>query len=75
LPSHHPDGGRGGAGHDPLVALGVLGADGGGHHGRPDPGDGLTLPAGLYAAWFRVKKVKKPIKIGKIGCQRNVGDM
>ena len=36
LPAHHADRGRRGAGDDPAVALGVLGADGGGDHGRPD---------------------------------------
>ncbi len=40
LPPDHADGGRGGAGDDPVVAQRVLGADGGGHHGRPDRRDG-----------------------------------
>ena len=30
-------------GHDPIVALGVLGPDGGRHYGRPYGGDGLDF--------------------------------
>jgi hypothetical protein len=40
LPPHRADGRGGGAGHDPAVAQRVLGADGGGHHGRADRGHG-----------------------------------
>ena len=36
--AHRADGRRGGAGDDPAVAQRVLGADGRGHHGRPDRG-------------------------------------
>ena len=36
LPADRADRGRRGAGDDPAVAQRVLGADGGGHHGRPD---------------------------------------
>ena len=43
LPAHHADGGRRGAGHDSAVAFGVLGADGGGDHGRAGGGDGLDF--------------------------------
>jgi multidrug efflux pump len=46
LPADHPDRGRGGAGDDPAVAQRVLGADGGGHHGRADRRDGADA-AGL----------------------------
>ena len=36
FPAHRADRGGGGAGDDPAVAQRVLGADGGGHHGRAD---------------------------------------
>jgi energy-converting hydrogenase Eha subunit E len=36
--------GGGGAGHDSADPPGVLGADGGGHHGRPDRRHGADLP-------------------------------
>lgn len=37
------DGGRGGAGHDSVVPVDVLGTDGGGDHGWVDRGDGVDL--------------------------------
>ena len=41
LPADRPDGGCRGAGDDPAVAQRVLGADGGGDHGRAGRGDGV----------------------------------
>ena len=43
---------------DPDRADGVLGPDGVCDHWRPDRGDGADpdLPAGLYVAWFRIKR-------------------
>jgi multidrug efflux pump len=49
LPADRADRARGGARDDPAVAVGVLRADGGGDHGRPDRGDGAdaVVPAGV----------------------------
>ncbi len=58
FPADHPDRGRRGAGDDSAVALGILGTDGGGHHGRPDRRHGadLAVPAGLVCDLVQSEK-------------------
>ena len=63
LPADHPDGRRRGAGDDPAVALGVLGADGGGHHGRADRRDGAdaAVPAGAVRGLVPGQEAGRPM--------------